>query len=135
MLNSLINLVADILKRNNLGKAELGKTITYHSMYTATTCPGNYLKSKMNYIVNKVNEKLGYGTISPSKPDNSGGYIINSAVLEWQKTINKVYNENLALDSILFEPDCKSKTLALQKKYNLKQDGCIGLEVIKVLLT
>lgn len=59
-LNSLIKLVADIAKRNNLGTLVKGKNVTWHSMFTATACPGNYLMSKMDYIIeeaNKINEK------------------------------------------------------------------------------
>ena len=110
VLNSLINLVTDIFKRNKLGKAVVGKNITWHNMYMATTCPGNYLKNKMNYIAQKVNSKLEDSTITPNTPTkpNQSNYIRNSNVLEWQKTINKVYNENLVLDSI-FGPDCETK--------------------------
>lgn len=172
-LNSLINLVADILKRNKLGKAKLGKTITYHSMYTSTACPGNYLKGKMNYIVKKVNEKLGYDDNPiPEKP------IVEDKVLEWQRIINVVYGENLTMDGIfgpdceekalkhylyyknpiisneyvlfvqqlfnskgynlvedsMFGPDCQAKTLSFQTKYNITKDGCVGPEVLKLLL-
>ena len=59
-LNSLIKLVADISKRNNI-KLVKGKTLTWHSMYTATTCPGNYLRGKIDYIIeqaNKINSKV-----------------------------------------------------------------------------
>ncbi|MDY6154326.1 MAG: N-acetylmuramoyl-L-alanine amidase [Terrisporobacter sp.] len=37
-LNSLIKLVADIGKRNNLGTLVKGKNVTWHSMYANTTC-------------------------------------------------------------------------------------------------
>lgn len=37
-LNSLIKLVADIAKRNNI-KLIKGKTVVWHRMYVATTCP------------------------------------------------------------------------------------------------
>lgn len=37
-LRSLIKLVADIAKRNNLGKLVRGKNLTWHSMYAATAC-------------------------------------------------------------------------------------------------
>ena len=37
-LNSLIKLVADIAKRNNLGTLVPGKNLTWHSMYAKTTC-------------------------------------------------------------------------------------------------
>ena len=58
-LNSLIKLVADIAKRNNLGKLVKGKNLTWHRMYCATTCPGEYMLSKIDYIIeeaNKINE-------------------------------------------------------------------------------
>ena len=59
-LNSLIKLVADIGKRNNLGTLVKGKNVTWHSMYANTSCPGSYLLSKMDYIVaeaNKLNQQ------------------------------------------------------------------------------
>ena len=67
VLNKLIELVADIFKRNKLGKAVKGKNITWHSMYVNTTCPGEYLLSKMDYIVEKVNEKNGYALVETEK--------------------------------------------------------------------
>lgn len=60
VLNSLIKLCADIAKRNNLGKLIPGQNLTWHSMYTATACPGDYLRSKMQYIAdeaNRINEE------------------------------------------------------------------------------
>lgn len=59
-LKSLIELVADIAYRNNLGTLVKGKNLTWHSMYASTACPGNYLRSKMSYIckqANKINAK------------------------------------------------------------------------------
>lgn len=55
-LNSLIKLVADIAKRNSLGTLVKGKNVTWHSMYAATTCPGGYLLSKMDYIIAEANK-------------------------------------------------------------------------------
>lgn len=55
-LDSLVKLVADIAKRNNLGTLVVGRNLTWHQMYAATACPGNYLISKMNYIAEKANE-------------------------------------------------------------------------------
>lgn len=60
-LNSLIKLIADIAKRNDLGKLVKGKNLTWHSMYANTACPGPYLLSKLDYIVdevNKINEQV-----------------------------------------------------------------------------
>lgn len=53
--NSLIKLVADIAKRNNLGKLVAGENLTWHRMFTATTCPGEYLLNRMNDIAEKAN--------------------------------------------------------------------------------
>lgn len=55
-LNSLIKLVADIAIRNNLGKLVKGKNLVWHRMFSATTCPGDYLLSKMDYIVAEANK-------------------------------------------------------------------------------
>lgn len=55
-LNSLIKLVADVAKRNGMGKLVKGKNVTWHSMYTSTSCPGSYLLSKMDYIVEQANK-------------------------------------------------------------------------------
>ena len=55
-LNSLIKLVADIAKRNNLGTLVKGKNVTWHRMYANTTCPGDYLLSKMDYIIQEANK-------------------------------------------------------------------------------
>lgn len=54
-LNSLIKLVADIAKRNNLGKLIKGKNVTWHSMFANTNCPGTYLMSKIDYIIAEAN--------------------------------------------------------------------------------
>lgn len=43
VLNKLIELVADIAKRNKLGKLVKGKNLVWHSMYTATSCPRKIL--------------------------------------------------------------------------------------------
>ena len=59
VLNKLIELVADIAKRNNLGTLVKGKNVVWHSMYTATNCPGKYLLSKLDYICEKANEING----------------------------------------------------------------------------
>ncbi len=55
-LDKLIILVADIAKRNNLGKLVKGENLTWHSMFTATACPGKYILSKLDYIISKANE-------------------------------------------------------------------------------
>ena len=70
-LNSLIKLVADIAKRNGLGKLVKGQNLTWHSMYASTTCPGDYLRSKMDYIVSEANKINGYGVQNISNNTNN----------------------------------------------------------------
>ena len=62
-IKTLIKLVADIAKRNNLGKLWLTPdadfpTLSGHRDWygAATYCPGDYLYSKLQYIADKANE-------------------------------------------------------------------------------
>lgn len=69
-MDTLIKLVTDICKRNGIEKLIWsdnkndrinhvnGCNMTIHSDFAATACPGPYLKSKMAYIAQKVNEGL-----------------------------------------------------------------------------
>jgi hypothetical protein len=76
VLATLIKLVADIAKRNNLGKLVTGKNLTWHQMYAATACPGPYLLSKMEYIANEAN-KLNEETKPEPKPEQpTSGYLV-----------------------------------------------------------
>lgn len=153
VLNSLINLVADIFERNGIKKAIKGETITWHSMYSATTCPGNYLRSKMDYIAEKVNEKLNNATdISDKKEekkhiiDEDGkwgedtttkaqevfGTTVDGIVTDQYKCYEK---ENPGLISFewLDNPSNYGSELvrAIQKKVGANVDGHIGPETIK----
>lgn len=67
-LNSLIKLVADIAKRNGLGKLVPGNNLTWHSMYASTSCPGEYLRSKMQYIADEANKINGQGPAPAPTP-------------------------------------------------------------------
>lgn len=70
VLKKIIELVADIAKRNNLGKLVKGKNLTPHNKYSATSCPGKYLLSKMNYIAEEANKINGYEDIKVDKKTN-----------------------------------------------------------------
>lgn len=153
VLSSLIKLIADIFKRNGIKKAIKGETITWHSMYSATTCPGNYLRSKMDYIVEKVNEKLNNATDTSDK-EESKKHIIDVDGKWGEDTTTKAQevfgttvdgivtdqykcyeNENPGL--IAFEwldnpSDYGSELIrAIQKKVGANIDGHIGPETIK----
>ena len=66
-LQTLVKLVADIARRNGLFPLVVGKTLTYHSMYTATACPGPYLKKKLQWVCDEANK------LADALPSGSGG--------------------------------------------------------------
>lgn len=81
-LNSCIKLVADIAKRNGLGKLVPGENLTWHSMFAATDCPGPYLLSKIQYIAdeaNKINGQRPAPTPTPT-PEPSAGIKVGDKV-------------------------------------------------------
>lgn len=55
-MDSAIKLVADIAKRNGLGALVPGQNLTWHSMYAATTCPGDYMRARMQMIADRANQ-------------------------------------------------------------------------------
>lgn len=84
-MQSLIKLVADICQRNHIktlkwvnDKSLVGditkQNMTVHRWFAATSCPGDYLMSKMGYIADEVNKLLGYGSISTEPSLDKMGY-------------------------------------------------------------
>lgn len=132
-LNSLIRLVADIAKRNNLGKLVKGENLTWHCMYAATGCPGKYLLSKMNYIEEEANKLIGKDTshtYSGTFPSlGSKGYLSRGdkgmQVKYLQRFLNWYGNYKLAIDSS-FGPAVESAVKKYQKAEGLKVDGYFG---------
>lgn len=65
---SLIKLVVDICKRNNIKQlnytGDASGNLTMHCFFAATACPGAYLKSKFPDIANRVNAQLSTSTTS-----------------------------------------------------------------------
>lgn len=89
-LRSLIKLVADIAKRYNI-KLVKGKTLTWHSMYASTTCPGNYLRSKIDYIIDEANKINGGGG---GGGDYTGVITYQAYTNKWLPPVNKCDNTN-----------------------------------------
>lgn len=56
-IESLIDLMADISIRYNLGPLRKGKEVTWHSNYANTLCPGGLLDN-IDYIIDRVNAKI-----------------------------------------------------------------------------
>lgn len=74
---SLINLCADICKRNNIkqllwkaDKSLIGQVakqnMTVHRWFANKACPGDYIYSRLGQIASEVNAKLGNSTTSAS---------------------------------------------------------------------
>lgn len=65
-LAKTIELCADICSRNGIKSlnwtGDTSGNLTVHRMFKATTCPGEYLLSKMSYIASEVNKQLGVST-------------------------------------------------------------------------
>ena len=124
-LNSLIKLVADIAKRNNLGKLVKGKNVTWHRMYASTTCPGDYLLSKMDYIVkeaNKINEATPTPTPTPSKYNLTRVLKEGCSGSDVKKLQKKL---GITADGI-FGAKTKKAVKKFQKKNKLTADGIVG---------
>lgn len=79
-LNALIELCADICKRNGIkqllwkgDKNLVGKldkqNMTVHRWFAAKACPGDYLYNLHGSIADKVNQKLGNSSSNPSTPE------------------------------------------------------------------
>lgn len=67
--NTLVNLCVDICKRNNIPKlvwtGDRYGSLTCHYMFADTSCPGQYLKGRMQLLADTVNAKLNP---TPPKP-------------------------------------------------------------------
>lgn len=146
-LNSLIKLCADISIRNGLGLLVPGENLTWHSMYMATTCPGDYLRSRMQYIADEANKII-----------SGGKHIIAEDGLwgvDTTKKIQEVFNTG-CVDGIVsiqysywkqFNPGLLDLTFewvdyisngsltiaAIQRKVGVNVDGLIGSETISAM--
>lgn len=66
VLNTLIDLVTDICRRNKIKNCtytgDKDGVLQMHKWYAQTSCPGPYLGSKFTYIANEVNKRLKSGS-------------------------------------------------------------------------
>ena len=145
-LKSLINLCAKICKRYGF-KAIKGKTITWHSMYASTTCCGDYLRSKMDYICNEVNAILegSKQPVTPSKPSTEYNYdpvkklSVKEAIMGGQSEGNKFCGTDYEVDGIVGADTERLKSKVLQHAMNidyiarLDEDGIFGTRSKKTL--
>ena len=82
-LESIINLCVDICQRNNIPAlnftGDANGNLTMHCYFAATRCPGEYLKTKFQYIADEVNKRLG-GTYVPAEQVDA---IYSAYTTEW----------------------------------------------------
>lgn len=146
-LNSLIQLCADISIRNGLGLLTPGVNLTWHSMYAPTECPGNYLRSKMQYIADEANKIIGgggghkiaedglWGVDTTRKAQEVFGTPVDGIV---SKQVSWVGNQNPGLLSSTFEwlNSMQGGSLliaAIQRKVGVADDGYIGSNTISAM--
>ena len=143
-LNSLIKLCADIAKRNGLGTLVPGKNLTWHSMYTSTTCPGNYLRSKMQYIADEANKINNRSVVVPVPVKNTflppRGYFkrgdndvnVGKIASFMYKTFPR-YTKRAALGN-LYGPNLIASIKEFQRRTGLVDDGCTGEKTLAKLV-
>lgn len=122
--NTLVKLVADIAKRNGLGRLKFEPDGTYptlsaHRDWSPTYCPGDYLYARMNEIADKANE-INYPSkkaeLKWSKLDKTTTYITvrDTHLYDFNKTsINdlaaiKAYAKDTTID---IYGKCENKTI------------------------
>jgi len=71
-LNKLLDLCEDICRRNGIEQlnytGDLSGNMTLHKWFASTACPGPYLESKMPWIAEEVNRRLGIEAPAEEKP-------------------------------------------------------------------
>lgn len=74
-MNKLIELCADICKRNDIARlnytGDTSGNLTMHKWFAATGCPGDYLESKFPWIAEQVNKILAGGTADSAGSSNT----------------------------------------------------------------
>lgn len=143
VLKSLIKLVADIGKRNNLGTLVKGKNVTWHSMYANTNCPGAYLLSKMDYIISEANKinfpKKSVNTSKTTSFFPKKGYF---SLGDTHENVGKIasfmykvfpsYTKKSALGNY-YGKNIQASIKEFQRRTKLEADGCVGPITLKEL--
>ena len=99
VLNTLIDLVTDICRRNGIKNCTYtgGKdgVLQMHKWYAQTSCPGPYLGSKFSYISQEVNKRLRGGKTTSS---SSNLYRVRKSWADSKSQKGAFKNLNSAID-------------------------------------
>lgn len=98
VMDSLIKLLEDICKRNNIkelkwknDKSLIGQVdkqnMTVHRWFSNKSCPGTYIMENMNYIANSVNKKLN------SNNESNKLYRVQVGAFKIKENANNLVNE------------------------------------------
>lgn len=105
-MSALIKLCADICKRNGIKKlyydGTTNATLTRHCMFTATDCPGPYIKSKTGYICDEVNKLIN---ATPAKPTTKTIYRVQVGAYSVKKNAEAMKDKlkKAGFDAIIVE--------------------------------
>lgn len=149
--NALIELVADICKRNGIKKLVWstdkntrinhlnGCNMTVHRDYANKSCPGDYLYNRMDDIANKVNKKLGSNTTSESEENTMEAKLNDKNNFVWVVKKDLILLKKLGVitqgvdDNYMFGNGTLEAIKQVQKKAGIKVDGICGNETVKAI--
>lgn len=136
--DSLIKLLVDICKRNNIkelkwkgNKSLVGniaqQNMTVHRWFANKACPGDYLYSRHGQIANAVNAQLGVKTESPVYRVQTGSFSVKSkAEAEYYRVSDAGFKPNLVKSGSVYKIQVgayKNKANADSMAKRLKKAG------------
>ena len=135
--SSLVKLVADIAKRNGMGKLILGQNIGYHGMYAATACAGPTLIGRMGDLIKKANDINNNPSPAP-KPTPTDGFLPSKGYwgpgdsseqirqeAAFMRRVFPAYTPRSALGP-QYGPNLTNSVKQFQRNTGLVPDGCTG---------
>ena len=147
--NALIELVADICKRNGIKKLVWstdkntrinhlnGCNMTVHRDYATKSCPGDYLYNRMGDIASKVNKKLN--TTSESEENTMEAKLNDKNNFVWVIKKDLILLKKLGVitqgvdDNYMFGNGTLEAIKQVQKKAGIKVDGICGTDTVKAI--
>lgn len=145
----LVELCADICKRNGIARltytGDKNGTLTFHQMFTATACPGPYIKGRAQLLCDQVNAKLGgttAPTVAPTDPKTDATVAVNvkigdlvslaSDAVYWSGTSIPGWVKNLKWNVIELKNNRAILGTSEDGKYNIQSPiDCKYLTVVK----
>ena len=101
VLSVLIELCADICRRNNIAKlvytGDVSGNLTLHNMFAATICPGPYLLGKMAYIASEVNAGIDQANIPSDWAKGAWEKATKAGLVDGQRPHDTATREEVAV--------------------------------------